>query len=190
MELHLTRHAGPETLLLVPQLKLLYEDAYSEPPYDMSSEDIEQFESRTTQHANQAGFMLVAGEVGSQLAGFTYGFTFPPSRWWTGVKTDPPPDYIAAGSIFAVIELGVRKQSRGHGYARQLVEALLADRPEAFASLISRPGAQAHAMYQRWGWTKVGNTQTYPHWPVEDINILSLHRTAPLGTDATSGTPE
>ncbi|WP_405064340.1 hypothetical protein OG474_22535 [Kribbella sp. NBC_01505] len=44
----------------------------------------------------------------------------------------------------------------------------------AFASLISRPGAQAHAMYQRWGWQKVGNTQTYPHWPIEDINILRL----------------
>jgi GNAT superfamily N-acetyltransferase len=74
-----------------------------------------------------------------------------------------------------VIELGVHADFRGRGYSRQLVGALLADRPEAFASLISRPGAQAHAMYQRWGWKKVGATQTYPHWPIEDIDVLPLH---------------
>jgi GNAT superfamily N-acetyltransferase len=185
VELTLTRHTRTETLALIPKLTPLYTDAYSEPPYEMSAEDIEQFQIRVTKHANQAGFMLVAGEVGGELAGFTYGFTFPPGRWWTGVKTDPAPDYIAAGPIFAVIELGVRKQSRGHGYSRQLVGALLTDRSEAFASLISRPGAQAHAMYQRWGWKKVGTTQTYPHWPVEDISILPLHSNAPLGTGAT-----
>jgi GNAT superfamily N-acetyltransferase len=141
----------------------------------MSDEDIEQFEIRIKKHADQAGFVLVTGELDSQFVGFSYGFTFPPGRWWTGVETDPPSDDISAGPIFAVIELGVGKESRGRGYSRQLVDALLTDRPEVFASLISRPGAQAHAMYQRWGWKKVGNTQTCPHWPVEDINILPLH---------------
>jgi ribosomal protein S18 acetylase RimI-like enzyme len=73
-----------------------------------------------------------------------------------------------------VIELGVHTDFRGRGFSRQLVDTLLADRPEAFASLISRPGAQAHAMYQRCGWKKVGTTQTYAHWPVEDIDVLPL----------------
>ncbi|MFI5734022.1 GNAT family N-acetyltransferase [Kribbella sp. NPDC051587] len=175
MELTLTRYTGAETLALIPELKPLYADAYSEPPYEMSNEDIEQFEVRITKHSNLDGFTLVAGNVDGDLVGFTYGFTFQPGRWWTGIKTDPAPDDIAADPIFAVIELGIRKASRGNGYSRQLVDALLADRPEGFASLISRPGAQAHAMYQRWGWKKVGNTQTYAHWPVEDISILPLH---------------
>ncbi|GAB3936245.1 hypothetical protein GCM10029976_047700 [Kribbella albertanoniae] len=179
MVLTLTRHTRVATLALVPRLKALYADAYSEPPYEMSPEDIEQFEIRITKHADQPGFALVTGELNGQHVGFTYGFTFHPGRWWTGVKTDLPPSGIAAGPIFAVIELGIRKESRGHGHARRLVDALLTNRPEAFASLISRPGAQAHAMYQRWGWKKVGNTQTYPHWPVEDINILPLHSSVP-----------
>ncbi|MFC9688178.1 GNAT family N-acetyltransferase [Kribbella sp. NPDC056951] len=175
MKLTLTRYTGAETLALIPDLKPLYADAYSEPPYEMSDEDIEQFEIRITKHANLPGFTLIAGNVDGDLIGFTYGFTFPPERWWTGVATDPRPDEISADPIFAVIELGIRKASRGNGYSRQLVDALLTDRPEEFASLISRPGAQAHAMYQRWGWKKVGNTQTYAHWPVEDISILPLH---------------
>ncbi|MFK4088391.1 GNAT family N-acetyltransferase [Kribbella sp. NPDC020789] len=175
MELALTRHTGAETLVLIPELTSLYANAYSEPPYEMSEDDIKQFEIRVTKHADQPGFTLVTGLLDDNLIGFTYGFTFPPGRWWTGVKTDPPPDNIAAGPVLAVIELGVRRESRGYGYSRQLIDALLTDRPEPFASLISRPGAQAHAMYQRWGWTKIGNTQTYPHWPVEDINILRLH---------------
>ncbi|GAA1696329.1 hypothetical protein GCM10009745_47940 [Kribbella yunnanensis] len=73
---------------------------------------------------------------------------------------------------------GIHKEARGRGHSRQLVDALLASRPEAFASLTSRPGAQAHAMYQRWGWEKIGSTQTYAHWPVEDISVLPLRNSA------------
>ncbi|MBP2354625.1 ribosomal protein S18 acetylase RimI-like enzyme [Kribbella aluminosa] len=50
-----------------------------------------------------------------------------------------------------MIELGVHTDFRGRGFSRRLVDTLLADRPEPFASLISGPGAQAHAMYERWG---------------------------------------
>ncbi|MFI6678724.1 GNAT family N-acetyltransferase [Kribbella sp. NPDC050470] len=174
MTLTLTRFTGTETLELVPRLRPLYANAYSEPPYEMSDADIEQFEIRVTKHAGLDGFALVAGKLDGRLVGFSYGFTFPPGRWWTGVKTDPPPADVASGPLFAVIELGVHTDFRGRGFSRQLVDALLAGRPEPFASLISRPGAQAHAMYQRWGWKKVGTTQTYPHWPVEDIDVLPL----------------
>ncbi len=170
----LTQHTGTGALDLIAKLKPLYANAYSEPPYKMSSEDIEQFEIRITKHAGLEGFVLVAADIDGRLVGFSYGFTFPPRRWWTGVKTDPPPDDVASGPLFAVIELGVHTDFRGRGFSRQLVKAILADRPAAFASLISRPGAQAHAMYRRWGWQKVGNTQTYTHWPVEDINVLRL----------------
>lgn len=174
MTLTLSRHTGTETLELVSRIKSLYVNAYSEPPYEMSDEDIEQFEIRITKHAGLDGFVMVAGELDRRLVGFSYGFTFPPGRWWTGVKTDAPPADVASGPLFAVIELGVHTEFRGHGFSRQLVGALLADRPEAFASLISRPGTQAHAMYQRWGWKKAGTTQTYVHWPVEEIDILNL----------------
>ena len=134
MTLTLTRHTGTETLDLVSRLKLLYANAYSEPPYEMSGEDIEQFEIRITKHAGLEGFVLVAGEIDGRLVGLSYGFTFPLGRWWTGVNTDPPPAEVASGPLFAVIELGVHTDFRGCGVSRQLVDALLSDRPEAFAS--------------------------------------------------------
>ena len=51
MTLTLIRRTGTETLELVPRLKPLYANAYSEPPYEMADEDIEQFEIRIKKHA-------------------------------------------------------------------------------------------------------------------------------------------
>ncbi|GAA3144447.1 hypothetical protein JOF29_005734 [Kribbella aluminosa] len=99
MALALTRHTGTETLELVPRLKPRYVNAYSEPPYEMSDEGIEKFEIRITKLASLEGFVLVTGEIDGRLAWVSYGFTFPPGRWWPGVKTDPPPADVASGPL-------------------------------------------------------------------------------------------
>lgn len=65
----LTRHTGTETLELIPRLKPLYANAYAEPPYEMSAEDIQQFEVRITKHAGLDGFALVAGETDGATRG-------------------------------------------------------------------------------------------------------------------------
>ncbi|MFF0338356.1 hypothetical protein [Kribbella sp. NPDC004875] len=116
MTLELACHTGFETLDLVPRLKPLYANAYSEPPYEMSDEDICRFEIRITKHAGLDGFVLVAGELDGRFVGLSYGFTFPPGRWWTGVKTDPPSADVASGPVFAVIELGVHTDFRRRGF--------------------------------------------------------------------------
>jgi hypothetical protein len=46
---------GTETLELVSKLKPLYANAYSEPPYAMSDEDIGQLEIRIRKHAGLDG---------------------------------------------------------------------------------------------------------------------------------------
>ena len=51
MTLTSIRRAGTETLELVSRLQPLYANAYSESPYKMSDEDVEQFEIRIKKHA-------------------------------------------------------------------------------------------------------------------------------------------
>jgi GNAT superfamily N-acetyltransferase len=116
---------------------------------------------------------LILGRVGREIAGFSYGFIFPRDLWWSGTR-DEPPDAIAKGTKYAVIELVVGKAYQGRGYSRIMMDALLQNRSEDYAILLAKPGAQAHAMYQRWGWQIVGQVQSYPHWPVDDAMILSL----------------
>lgn len=63
---------------------------------------------------------------------------------------------VLAASKFAVIELDVVKSYRGQGLGKALLQEILANRHERFATLAALPGTQAHAMYLRWGWRNVG----------------------------------
>jgi ribosomal protein S18 acetylase RimI-like enzyme len=55
-----------------------------------------------------------------------------------------------------VIELDVRQSYRRQGIAKELLDMLLIDRGEDFATLASTPATVANAMYKRWGWYEVG----------------------------------
>lgn len=73
-----------------------------------------------------------------------------------------------------MIELVVRQPFRGSGLGRTLLTTLLAERPEAYATLLSVPEAPAHEMCERWGWQKVGTVQPTPYAPVMDAMVLPL----------------
>jgi ribosomal protein S18 acetylase RimI-like enzyme len=88
------------------------------------------------------------------LVGYSFGHPMAPGRWWGGCT--PAPRDVLNSSKFAVIELDVRKEYRRQGIAKTLLDMLLSDRGENFATLASTPGSIANAMYKRWGWYKVG----------------------------------
>jgi len=173
MELMLSQLSPAEGHGIAGELRPIYLDAYSDPPYGYSESDADEFVERLQKQSARQDFRLILGRVDNEIAGFSYGFIFPRDLWWSGAR-DEPPRNVATGSKYAVIELVVSRSFRGNGFSRTLMDALLKDRSEDFAILLAKPGAQAHAMYQRWGWERIGEVQSYPHWPVDDAMILPL----------------
>jgi GNAT superfamily N-acetyltransferase len=181
----LTRHDAAEAARRVAEFRDLYAEAYDEPPYHYGPKDVEEFGARFERQLARPGFVLIAGEIVGELAGLAYGFVMGPGVWWRNAKTDPP-DEIKDQPKFAVIELLVRRAHRGHGYARQLLDTLLEGRSEPSATLLAKPGALAHEMYQRWGWDPVGVVQSYGDWDADDVFVL---RTAASDDQQADGKP-
>ncbi|MFI7642936.1 GNAT family N-acetyltransferase [Nonomuraea sp. NPDC049400] len=151
-----------------------YETIYSEPPYNLSPPYTQaQFVERSASQAQRPGFELVSAEDGPDLAGFCFGLTFEPGRWWRGATSEAPADVLDFPKL-AIIELILLKEYRGRGLGKQLMDELLADRVEQYATLAAHPDAPAHAMYERWGWRIVGKSQPAPDGPALDIMVLDL----------------
>lgn len=150
-----TRRNGEQTLALLAELFKVYQEVYAGELY--SDDPIfsrEQFMARTTDQARREGFELVTLHADNALAGFSFGLPFSAGRWWAEAST--PPEHILQATKFAVIELGVKPAFRGQGWGKALLDTLLSQRPEAYATLATIPESPAQAMYQRWGWYKVG----------------------------------
>jgi GNAT superfamily N-acetyltransferase len=133
----------------------------------------EAFLDRTTLQLGRDGFGATWARVGGELVGFAFGLPLGPGRWWSGNAT-PPPREMDDVAKFAVIELDVVPQWRSQGIARRLMRALLDGRPEPYAVLTTTPGTPARAMYDRWGWRKVGTAQHAPDAPVMDTLVRRL----------------
>jgi GNAT superfamily N-acetyltransferase len=160
-EIMLSRHTGDGALKLLGDLAALYDQVHSERPGDLDPLfSHENFMARTTSQARQEGFVLITARQGILLAGFSFGYPFGRGTWWSDCT--PPRQDILGATKFAVIELNVRNEYRGHGLGKNLLNELIADRPEAYATLAAVPGSTAHAMYLRWGWYKAGFFTTPP----------------------------
>lgn len=171
-----TKHDGPATLAMLDEIADVYVPAYAEPPYKphpMFSR--EGFTDRTTDQAKRDGFSLVAARTHEgSLAGFSFGLPFEAGRWWHDASGSMPPAEVVQAPEFAVIELVVASPHRGQGLAHRLINALLEERPEPYATLLANSGAPARRMYERWGWNKVSNVQSYPGADIDEALILSL----------------
>ncbi len=174
----LRRHDGTEALAMLDRLADVYQQVYSEPPYDSSGtmNERQTFLDRTTAQAQRDGFQLVTAHPHSaleEIAGYSFGLPFP--AWWRGASTEEPAE-LDGVSRFAVIELIVHASWRGHGLGRALMDELLASRPEEYATLLSRPDTAARQMYRRWGWRKIDEVQPYADAPTMDALLLPLAR--------------
>jgi GNAT superfamily N-acetyltransferase len=159
----------------LPDMTIVYQEVYSEPPYNSGPLfDVDSFVVRTRRQAGRDGFSLVtARQTDDYLVGFAFGFVFEQGRWWSGEPT-PPPAEILTSRKFAVIELAVRQPFRGRGIGRALMDALLAGRSETYAVLTAFPDAPAREAYRRWGWTQTGTAHHTPESPILDALALKL----------------
>jgi GNAT superfamily N-acetyltransferase len=158
-----------------------YVDVYlairAEPPYNSAPlYTRDRFLERTRTQLKADGFELVAAEGDGKLIGFAFGFTMGHRRWWGGEATRPPEGVLQTAKL-AVVELNLRQEHRGRGIGKRLLGELLQGRREPYATLLSRPEAPAHAMYERWGWQVVGTVRPAPDAAVSDAMVLSLRST-------------
>jgi hypothetical protein len=111
------------------ELRAVYAEVFSLPPYNEGPELADEFVDRLAEDSRRPGFSLVAACGGGKLLGFAYGSTMPAGEWWDGTD-GPAPEEAKAADKLAVIEWAVLPDRRG-----------------------------ARAVYERWGWRQVGSTR-------------------------------
>ncbi|MFC5748687.1 GNAT family N-acetyltransferase [Actinomadura rugatobispora] len=172
-EVELRSQDGHEALGMLDELADLYVQVYAEPPYNSAPKfSRARFLERTREQATSTGFTLVTARRSGRLVGFSFGFSMLAGSWWAAASM--PSAQVLDASKYAVIELIVDRDHRGRGTGRALLDALLAGRPEQYATLAAVIEADAYAWYLRSGWRKIAEFRAEP--PYSDALILRLPR--------------
>ncbi|MGW1277380.1 N-acetyltransferase family protein [Streptomyces tsukubensis] len=117
-------------------------------------------------------FACVIAFDGETAAGFAYGAPAPPYReWWREhLKPAPKPD-----RTFAYSELAVRVKYRKTGTAELLSRMLLGSRDEDLAVLlVDTEHPRVQALYESWGFRKVGRRRPFPDSPLYAVMLSEL----------------
>ncbi|MGH3901521.1 MAG: GNAT family N-acetyltransferase [Pseudonocardiaceae bacterium] len=156
----LTHHTGAEAAELMDELCDVYADAYGAVPGEDTWEKSSAFRERATAALQGINYSLVTAHADDQLVGFAFGYSLrPEGGWWDGLQSAPPPGFTEeTGSRTVVLsEIEVRRAWQGKGIGRAVHDAFLSQRAEKRATLASNPqAADTHALYERWGWQKMG----------------------------------
>jgi GNAT superfamily N-acetyltransferase len=137
----------------------------------------EQFGERLDAYAADPTFSMVTGHIDGLLVGYAFGGTLSAAtRWWSGLRDAADPDVPreTGSRTFALREILVRKAHQQRGYAHQLHDTLLADRPEERATLLVRQDNPARLLYLRWGWRAVGTMKPFADSPLMEAMVLDL----------------
>jgi len=167
----LRRRDGHAVFGMLDALADLYERVYAEPPYNSAPKFSKtRFLSRTSEQAMTPGFTLVTAHRDGVLAGYTFGFPMAPGGWWAAASR--PPNGILVSRKFAVLELMVDRPYRRKGIGQALLDTLLENRSEPYATLAAVLKADAYGWYLRNGWRKTAEFRLEP--PFADALLLDL----------------
>ncbi|GAA3160420.1 MULTISPECIES: GNAT family N-acetyltransferase [Streptomyces] len=134
--------------------------------------DVDRFDERLSRYASRPGWTAVLGYEGDQPVGFCFGTPLgTDTRWWNSMKVPLPGDMAREDGrrTVALNEIVVRKEWRGRSIAWQLHEAWLTHRHEERVTLLVNPAngnGAVQAVYEAWGYRKVGDQQPFPDSPV------------------------
>ncbi|MFD9637132.1 GNAT family N-acetyltransferase [Streptomyces violascens] len=168
------RHYGHDDFDDIRQTLLdVHADAYADRAHE---EFIQRFPWFVDQWGNRTRFACVVAYDGSEPIGFTYGAPGEPGReWWRDYLAEPPAD----PSTFSVSELMLKVKWRKRGLGERLHTALLDGRPEALAVLtVDTKRPRLRALYEGWGYRKIGERQPFPDSPLYAVMLLDLKTAA------------
>ncbi|OKJ49577.1 acetyltransferase [Streptomyces sp. CB02009] len=118
------------------------------------------------------GFDCVIAYDGDEPAGYAYGAPAVHEREWWREYLSPAP---ATDDTFNLSELMVRPKWRATGLSEQLHAELVGRRPEPLAALlvdVTHPRVQA--LYESWGYRKIGERQPFADSPVYAVMLRGL----------------
>jgi ribosomal protein S18 acetylase RimI-like enzyme len=162
----LAHHDGGQAADLLDELCDAYADAYGAVPGEDAGQKSDAFRDRATKALQMPNYSLVTARAGGQMVGFVFGYSLRPGRgWWDGLQPEPPEGFTdETGSRTVVLaEIEVRRDWQGRGVGRALQDGFLSQRSEERATLATNPKAASNqALYERWGWQKVGSVPGKP----------------------------
>jgi GNAT superfamily N-acetyltransferase len=127
-------------------------------------------------------FGLCAGWLDGEMIGFAFGSVRDRDSsapiWASAAPVLPGrPGPVQETDVYIFRELNVRPEHQGHGYGRELHDALLDRRPESVAHLLVRKdNDRARRAYFSWGWRRIGELRPFQDAPLMDEMVIALPR--------------
>ncbi|MFB6836922.1 GNAT family N-acetyltransferase [Streptomyces sp. NPDC056361] len=174
------RMEGAAAVRALDAFRLIYAEAFAEPPYDETAEDVDAAFRRFPVQARRDGFRAVLARGGDgEPVGMAYGNPLAPDAVWWDELTEPVSDDMRREDgrrTFGLMELAVRGAWRGQGVARRLHGALLdVVRAERVLLNVNPASGAAAAAYRAWGYRKVGEARPWgAEADLHDVMVLDL----------------
>ncbi|WP_181785493.1 GNAT family N-acetyltransferase [Streptomyces phytophilus] len=154
----------------------VHDDCYADQQHDPFNTR-ERFAEFVDHWSSRPGWTCVVGYDDGEPVGYAYGASLTPGReWWRGhLEPKPEPE---RSSTFGVSEVMVRPKWRKTGISRRLHDSLLEGRPEALTTLsVDRDHPKVQALYESWGYRKVGEDKPFEDSPTFSIMVSERRRT-------------
>jgi len=165
------RHYGHGDLPEIRQTLLdVHADVYAD---QMSDEEFrKKFPWFVDHWGGHPEFSCVIAYEGDEVVGFAYGAPGREGREWWREHLDPAPE---KSRTFHFSELMVRERWRKTGASERLHRALMgAGGADLGALLVDVTHPRVQALYESWGYRKVGEDQPFPDSPVFAVMLVGL----------------
>ncbi|KNB52829.1 GNAT family N-acetyltransferase [Streptomyces caatingaensis] len=170
---------GPAAAQAEDAFRLIYAEAFAEPPYNETEDDVagtfRRFRSQARRRAFRAALARV--EDGGPV-GMAFGYPLGPNTGWWDQLTEPVPEDMRREDgrrTFGLMELAVRGPWRQQGVARRLHENVLAGAEVERVLLNVHPESRAaRAAYRAWGYRKIGEARPWEGADLHDVMLLDL----------------
>ncbi|MFJ2174631.1 GNAT family N-acetyltransferase [Streptomyces sp. NPDC087851] len=157
----------------LPEIRQTIIDAHAEAQGDDPDDELKKGFPWFVDHwGGDPDYSCVIAYNGDEVVGFAYGAPSAPHREWWREHLDPAP---VKSRTFSYSELAVSTKWRKKGVAELLSHALLDGRDEDLAVLlvdIEHPRVQA--LYESWGFRRVGERRPFPDSPVYAVMLAEL----------------
>ncbi|MBT2487671.1 GNAT family N-acetyltransferase [Streptomyces sp. ISL-96] len=173
------RMDGPAAERAEDAFRLVYAEAFAQPPYNETEDDVTATFRRFHSQTRRATFRAALARTGDgEPVGMAYGHSLgSDAEWWDRLTEPVPADMRREDGhrTLGLMELAVRAPWRGQGVARRLHEALI-DGVEAERVLLNvHPDSKAaSAAYRTWGYRKIGEARPWEGADLHNVMLLDL----------------